>query len=152
MWSRLNFGIRGGYCLSPKEYLSQIKLMDIKISQRIQELNSIKKSYLPPMQKEKVQYSTLTDVIGRKMVKIEDIEFEINKNINELLETKHRIIGEIHSLNNSLYIEILFKRYVEFKSLRQIASEMNYSFIHIRRSHGYALLEFKMKVLKDDTH
>lgn len=136
--------------MSPKEYLQQIRLLDIKINHRRQELNSLKKLYLPAVKSDGVQANKFSDTTGSKVVRIESIENEINNDINELIKLRHKIIGEIHSLNNSLYIDILYKRYIEYKNLKQIADEMNYSFIHIRRCHGYALLELK-KFLNDDT-
>lgn len=79
------------------------------------------------------------------MVKILELENEIDCLIDNYVDLKHKIIGEIHELQNSKYIEILYKRYVEEKRLEEVAVEMNYTFQYVILLHGYALKEFSEK-------
>lgn len=95
---------------------------------------------------DKVQTSPALDRLGNDVSEILELEEEIRQEIKRYNDIKHKIINEIHSLNNRLYIEILYKRYVEFKSLEEIAVEMNYSYQWIKSNHGYALLNFSKKV------
>lgn len=44
-------------------------------------------------------------------------------------------------------MNILYKRYVEYKRLKTIADEMNYTYEYIRSMHGWALEEFSKKIL-----
>jgi hypothetical protein len=39
-------------------------------------------------------------------------------------------------------VELLYKRYVEFKRLEVIAVELNYTYSYIRAEHGHALQSF----------
>ena len=76
-----------------------------------------------------------------------DLEAEINAEIDRFVDEKHKIINQIQGLKNSDYISLLFKRYVEFKSLERICVEMNFSYDYIKHLHGYALKDFEDKIL-----
>ena len=76
--------------------------------------------------------------------------------IDRFVDLKNKIISEIQGLSNPVYIQILYKKYVEAKRLEVIAVEMSYSYDHIKHAHGRALQEFGRKYQdlinpKDDT-
>lgn len=131
---------------NPKEYLRSLKALDTYIKQKEEELIKLKDtadSISIDYSSERVQTSMSSDDIPDLVSKIIDLEKEIYRQIELFLDTRHRIIDEIQKLQNDAYIRILYKRYVEYKPLEQIAVEMNYSYRQIRRLHGYALQEFK---------
>ena len=68
---------------------------------------------------------------------------EINAEIDKFVDEKHLIINQIQALNDPKHIELLYKRYVEFKRLEAVAVEMNYTYQYIVELHGYALKEFQ---------
>lgn len=130
---------------SPKEYLRQIRLFDICIRQKEAELAAMR-SELENMSAavtgERVQTSA-KDKMSEKVSHIVDLEAMIIQDKEKFLRMKDRIINEIQSLDNSVYVDILYKRYVEYKQLEEIAVEMNYSYRQVLRLHGFALQEFK---------
>lgn len=130
---------------SPKEYLRQIRLFDICIRQKEAELAAMR-SELENMSAavtgERVQTS-VNDKMSEKVSHIVDLENQIIQDKEKFLRMKDRIINEIQSLDNSVYVDILYKRYVEYKQLEEIAVEMNYSYRQVLRLHGFALQEFK---------
>ena len=136
--------------MTAKQYLSRVRILDIKINNKISELSMLKSKSTSlqavVINDDKVQTSPALDRLGNDVTDILTLEEEIHKEIKVYNELKHKIINEIHSLNNRLYIEILYKRYVEFKSLEEIAVEMNYSYEWIKHNHGYALLNFNKKM------
>ena len=136
--------------MTAKQYLNRVKILDIKINNKISELSMLKSKSTSlqavVINEDKVQTSPVTDRLGNDVSEILELEKEIRQEIKRYNNLKHKIINEIHSLNNRLYIEILYKRYVEFKSLEEIAVEMNYSYQWIKSNHGYALLNFSKKV------
>lgn len=71
--------------------------------------------------------------------------------VDNYVDKKNKIIGEIQTLENENYMNLLYKRYVEGKRLEVIAVEMNYNYGHTKKMHGWALLEFGEKFLKDAT-
>ena len=73
--------------------------------------------------------------------KIIDLQEEINKDIDRLVDLKREIMGVIKAVPNVEYQTILEKRYLCFISWEQIAVDMNYSMQHIHRMHSSALKE-----------
>lgn len=130
-----------------KDYLKQLRKLDTKINQRIAEKEGIRDSMLrtgaSATDNIRVQESGSGDKLSKGMAAYLDLEAEIDAAIDEFVSTKHRIIGEIQSLEDDRYIRVLYKRYVEYKKFEVIAVEMDYSFDHVCRLHGRALLEFE---------
>ncbi|MCD8354169.1 MAG: hypothetical protein LUC47_07665 [Clostridiales bacterium] len=134
--------------MTAKEYLSNLRHLDARIAQKRGELNDLRKSAasIGGMDYSTVRVQTspagnasYTDAVHR-MAELED---EINAEIAAFTAEKHKIIAEIQALKNPVYVEILYKRYVEYKRLEAIAVELNYSYDHVRRAHGWALQEFE---------
>ncbi len=129
----------------PKEYLRQLRTLTIKTYQKMAELESLKaaaENVSASIDSERVQTSP-KDRMPDDISRIVDLESEIHKDIQELLILKNKIINEIQGLSNPVYIEILYKRYVEYKQFEEIAIEINYSYRQVLRIHGFALQEFK---------
>lgn len=131
--------------MTPKEYLSQIRRLDLMIRQRIEQkaeleqLNGLSGQGIG----EKVQSSPKGEAAFVRMVeKIDAINEEVNALIDRYVDLKNTIIKQIQALRDSRYAEILFKRYVEGKRLETISIEMGYSYHRIRHIHGYALKVF----------
>lgn len=133
--------------MTAKEYLQQLQRADVIINQRIQEKADLHSKLFSvrgfDYTKERVQ---MTLPVGsgyeREIVKLIDLENEIDSLIDAYVDLKHKIIGEIHNLRKPDYIKLLYKRYVEHKRLEMIAVEMNYTYQYIKEIHGYALQEF----------
>lgn len=129
---------------TPKEYLRQLRTAEIKIEQKEEELERLKsslESISTGTDGERVQ-TTPRDRLSEEITRIVDLEKEINSDLGAMLMLRNKIINEIHSMDNPVYMDILYKRYVQYKSLEEIAVEMSYSYVHIRRLHGYALIQF----------
>lgn len=128
-----------------KKYLSQIRLLDTKIKHKEAELNEVQE-YLeraaPSISSIKTKTSHI-DKISDNVASIIDLEEQIRLEKCRMLQIKDRIINEIQSLDNPVYIEVLYKRYIEYKTLWKIAEEMKYSYGHIKKLHFYAILELK---------
>lgn len=133
-----------------KEYLKQVETLDAKIQQKKIELDSLKGNAIGlgafDYSKEKVQTSA-SESMSWKVAKYVDLENEIHEDIERFTELKHKVIGQIHMLDDTKYINVLFKKYIEYKGLKEISKELGYSYDHIRRVHGWALLEFQRKNL-----
>lgn len=141
--------------MKPKEYLQQVQKLDVMINQKIAEKSELRKfdgvsgiDYSG----DKVQSSSKGDAPFTKTVEqIIDLEKEIDDMIDQYVNLKHQIINEIQSLSNVTYIDVLYKKYIEYKRLEVIAVEMSYSYQYVRVMHGYALQEFEKTVLKVST-
>lgn len=132
-----------------KDYLSQIKRMNIHIGQRVKELNQMREevSLITGIDysKDVIQKTPLT---GNKQIEaIVDLEAQIMQMVEKELTTKNRIIGEIQTLDNPVYVDILFRRYVDCLPFERISCDMGYAYNYVCTLHGEALKEFEDKVL-----
>lgn len=137
-----------------KEYLKQVETLDTKIQQKKIELDSLKYNATGlgafDYSKEKVQTSAY-ESMSVKIAKYVDFERELQEDIVRFAELKHRVLNQIHSLNNPIYMKILFKKYIEYKPLKDIASEIKYSYDRTKHIHGVALEAFRIKILEKST-
>lgn len=145
--SKASFGFSSDVTLFrfPKEYLRQLHRLELCIEQRQEELNRLREligSHAIDYG-ERVQTSPSADSIPNEVIRRAELEADISRKIERFLQLKHKIINEIQSLDNAVYVNILYKRYVEYKSLEEIAVEMNYSYRQVLRLHGMALQGFK---------
>ena len=130
--------------MTAKEYLSQARFLDDRINSKIQQISSLNElatkftatiSDMPHSPNS--GGSTMADAV----CKIVDLQEEINKDIDRLVDLKREIMGVIKAVPNVEYQTILEKRYLCFISWEQIAVDMNYSMQHIHRMHSSALKE-----------
>jgi hypothetical protein len=138
--------------MKAKEYLQQLQRLDTVINQKIKEVHDLRLQAQSggglDYSKERVQSSPSGDApFVKPICRIIDLEAEINAEIDRFVDEKHKIINQIQGLKNSDYINLLYKRYVEFKSLEKICVEMNFSYDYIKHLHGYALQDFEDRIL-----
>lgn len=133
--------------MTAKEYLQQLERLNLLINQKMKEqhdLEELSKCVRAiDYSKDRVSSSCSGDApFVNPVLKIVQLEQEINAEIDKYADMKHTIINQIHRLKNKQYVEILFKRYVEFKCLEEIAVEMGMSYDRVKHLHGYALQGF----------
>ena len=134
---------------NPKEYLRHLRRLEVCIEQRQEELNRLREliGVHAVDYGERVQTSASADGIPNELIRRVELEADISRKIERFLQLKHKIINEIQSLDNAVYVSILYKRYVEYKSLEEIAVEMNYSYRQVLRLHGMASQGFKRNMV-----
>lgn len=79
-----------------------------------------------------------------------DLKWEINAEIDELVDTKREIVRFIKQIDNSSYRLLLELRYVNLCTWENIAEIMDLSLSTVYRMHGSALLEAD-RLWKQDT-
>lgn len=135
--------------LSAKKYLGQLEVIDTKIQQRLEELEVLKADVYHvggvDYSREKVQSLGKGDRLCKEVVRFMALNDEINTEIDEFTEIKRQVIKEIQSLNDSNYIKVLFKVYVQYKSLKIASYEMKMSYQYVRSIHKKALASFEAK-------
>lgn len=129
-----------------KEYLLQIHKMDVKIGQRITQIQHMR-DRLHIMgsfdySKDRVQTSATS---GNKEIEdLVDREAALKEMIRKEQKTRDMIIGQIQQLENPLHVDILFRRYVEWNAFEKIACDMGYSYNYVCNLHGDALKCFEI--------
>lgn len=73
------------------------------------------------------------DKIGEIVAKIIDLENEINCDIDKYIELKKEVIGIIDSVEDARLMNLLYERYLNFKTWDNIAAGMGitYQWVHI---------------------
>ena len=74
---------------------------------------------------------------------IVELEEKIEKSAISFELEKQHIIDQLLHLQNGDFIQVLYKRYFDFKRWRQISTEMNYSESYLKQLHRQALEEFE---------
>ena len=128
--------------MSPKEYLSQAMYIDQRIDSKLQQEATLRESAA------KVT-ATLTDMprsaspnpqaMENTIVKIIDLENEINRDVDRLVDLKtevKRVISRLSSPDQQLVLEL---RYLCFKPWSEIMETLGISETSVYRVHGEAL-------------
>ena len=134
--------------MTTKEYLSQISRLNTTIKNKLSEISQIRElsySISAISSEEKVKTTLTYDKIGSTYAKIDALQHQLNQIIYEYVDRKNEIIAQIDNMENEIFYDILFSRYVEQKTFERIAQDMNYSFRQITRLHEKALKEFEKK-------
>ena len=130
--------------MTAKEYLSQAYKIDNDINSKLEQVASLRDLATKAT-------TTMSDMPGspnrniykieNAVVKIMELEDEINSDINELISLKADITHMIKRVTNRQERTILEKRYLCFDTWEQISVDMGYSIQHTFRLHDKALRE-----------
>ena len=128
--------------MKAKEYLSQAYRLDQRVDAKIEQVMALRNLAAKAT-------STLSDVApsGTRnvhrmediIVKLIDLENEINADIDNLVALKHEIMAAIRSIHDPDYCTVLELRYLCFKPWDQIAVEMGYGIDNVYKLHRMAL-------------
>lgn len=130
--------------MTAKQYLGQIERLDRMISNKTIEIQQVENQLYnikSIMNDCKVQTSGSKDRLGDSVSKLVDLQNELSNLIDSYVAKRQEIIKIIEKVRETNRYDLLFKKYVEQKSFEQIACEMNYSLVHIKRIHKLALDE-----------
>ena len=129
--------------LSAKDYLSQAYRIDHRINSKLEQIQSLRALSTKatatlsdtPQSKGTRNIHSMEDII----VKMIDLESEINTDLNRLIDLKHEIITVVKCVDNPEYQTLLELRYLCFKTWEEIAVEINWSIRQVYYMHGEAL-------------
>jgi hypothetical protein len=127
--------------MTAKEYLGQAYRLDQRINSKLEQVASLNElatkctSTLTGMPRNPNRgTSTMADAVG----KIVDLQAEINRDIDRLVDLKREMVTLIKAVSNPEYQTLLELRYLCFKTWEQISVDMGYSIQHIYRLRGKA--------------
>ena len=128
--------------MSAKEYLSQAMYIDQRINSKLEQVMTLRETATKAT-------ATLSDMprsdspnlqsMENTIVKIVDLENEINRDIDRLVDLKAEVRQLIAALENPEQQLILELRYLCFKHWSAIMEEMGISETSVYRIHGEAL-------------
>lgn len=133
--------------MTVKEYLGQAYRLDQRINSKLEQVASLNElatkctSTLTGMPRNPNRgTSTMADAVG----KIVDLQAEINRDIDRLVDLKREMVRLIKAVDNTEYQTLLELRYLCFKTWEQIAVDMGYSIQHIYRLREKAYDEIRV--------
>lgn len=128
--------------MNAKEYLSQVMRIDQRINSKLEQLQKLRASSTKAT-------ATLSDMprpespdlqrLETTVAKIVDLENEINRDIDTLVNLRgeiYHLIQTVPDVNQQLLLEL---RYLCFKSWREIAETMGLEERYVLKVHGRAL-------------
>lgn len=124
--------------IDAKKYLEEIENKNVRIQRKlaeIQQLRNLATSVSSLSSDTPVQASSEGDRIGKIIANIVDKEKELDAIIDAYIDEKEKRIRLIEQLEDKLEYKILHKRYVELKSLSEIASEECYTYDWVGKKH-----------------
>lgn len=128
--------------MKARDYLGQAFRLDQRINSKIEQVRSLNDLAAKCT-------STITgmpgnpnkgkDSIGDIIAKIVDLQEEINRDIDALVDLKAEIYSVIRAINNVECQTLLELRYLSFMRWEEIAVQLNYGMENIYRLHRKAL-------------
>lgn len=138
--------------MTTKEYLAQAYRIDQRINSKLEQIVSLRElatkatstlSDTPPSGTRNVH--SMEGII----VKMMEIENEINADIDLLIDLKKEIMTIIKSINNPEQQTLLELRYLCFKTWEQIAVDMGYSIQHLFRIHDKVIKNIRTSEIRE---
>lgn len=133
--------------LTARQYLEQIQEFDICINQDLERLAEMKINACSTgaidYSKDRVQTSPSGDTLCRQVTNYVAFNEKINAEIDSFVDAKEQIIREIRGLRNKNYIQVLYKVYVQYKTLKQASKEMQRCYNYTVEMHNKALMAFE---------
>jgi RNA polymerase sigma factor (sigma-70 family) len=129
-----------------RKYLSKLKIIDGQINSKIEQKRQVlalATCVTNDTTREKTGTNTASDHILNCIEKLDMLEREINRDIDQLVDLKIEISNVIKSLNNPTEKLVLELIYLCGKTVVEVADDMNYSERHIERIHKKALLSIE---------
>lgn len=108
--------------MNTQEYLGQIRRLNLMIentSMDIMRFKALAESITVPMDKERVQTSGTSDIVGDNVTAY--VTLQQRGDVKAWVQARNQIIAQISSLSDSESYDILYKKYVLDKDMPTIA-------------------------------
>lgn len=128
--------------MNAKAYLSQAFRLDQQINSKLEQVSALRQlatKATASIHAERVSGTKQRSPLENAVVKLIDLEHEINDDIDRLVDLKRDIVGAINLVEQPEYQLLLELRYLSYKTWEEIADAMNYSWRNIHYVHSKAL-------------
>lgn len=132
-----------------KRFLGQIERLDCKITNKLAEIEQWKSIALGTTVRltERVQTSGSKSKMADAIDRYVEIEKEINKYIDQLVDKRMEVIGVIEQLKTRHY-DILHKMYIQKLNYYQLMDIYDKSYSNVTSLHGRALVELEKLIAR----
>ncbi len=125
-----------------QRYLEQAERLDSMVANKLIEKaqwRDVALGITASMDGERVQSSGSKSRLENAVVKIVDVEAEIDSLIDELIDTKKDIIKTIEQLYSPTEYNVLHMRYIQYMPLQEIADHYGKEYGWATTTHGRAI-------------
>lgn len=125
--------------MDAKVFLEQVEKLDAMIQNKLiekQQWMDIALGITANMDGERVQSTGAKDKMASAVERCVDMEAEIDRLVNKLVEAKRDVIQTIEQLYSPTEYNVLHMRYIQYKTLQEIAD-------HYGRDYGWAKVTCK---------
>ena len=136
-----------------KEYLSQARYLDFGIRakmKQVESLNRLATEACSALLGTPHGQNRCISKTENTVVKIIDLQNEIRRDIDRLVDRKRKIAALICAIDSPVQQALLEKRYLCFQPWEQIAADLGFSMHYLYKVHNVALEKCE-KILKEDT-
>ena len=126
--------------MTAKQYLNRVRRIDKEIEALLRLVQRTRESLETVTQNYDSDGAQSTKN-PHKYDRLVELESLVDAKIDEQISMKAEILNTIMQLEDRRQRLVLMEYYVEMKTWEQVAVDMNYSYMHITRIHGYALKE-----------
>lgn len=93
---------------------------------------------------ERVQSSGAKSKMADAVIKCVDMQAEIDSLVDKLIEIKKEVIQTIEQLNSPIEYNLLHMRYIQYKSLQEIADHYKRDYGWAKTTHGRAISNVRL--------
>ncbi|MBC2723239.1 DUF1492 domain-containing protein [Desulfosporosinus sp.] len=129
--------------MNVKNYLSQAYWLDQRINNKLEQVANLRDmatKATASIHAERVSGTKQRSPMENAIVKIIDLEHDINNEIDKLIDLKREIVSVINKVQLPEHGILLELRYLNFKTWEEIADIMNFSWRNIHYVHSKALI------------
>lgn len=128
--------------MNAKEYLQQLDKIDFLIESKKNEIEQLRAKLFSGIAYENDGSKKSSSDVNKNekiIIKIIELEEEMNEQLGELIDMKKEIIKVVDQLKDSDEIKVIYLRYFQQYRWSRIQIELNYSKSHIMRIHFQAI-------------
>jgi len=132
--------------MTAKEYLSQAYKLDLRISGKLEQLESLRaltQKVTVSFDRDRVSHTRNVSSLEDTILHLVEVENEINASIDALVNLKMEIATSIAGVENKDYQILLEQRYICFHSWEEIASVLQCTVRWVHELHKRALEAFQ---------
>lgn len=128
--------------MTAKEYLNQAFHLDQRINSKLDMLATLKEMATKTtsiMKDEVVSHTRNVHSTEDAIIKMVDMQSEVNADIDQLVDKKKEIMHAIYAVENPEYQTLLELRYICFRTWEEISNKMHCTVSNVFKIHSKAL-------------
>lgn len=125
-----------------KEYLKQPMLLELRIRNKLierEQLRALAMKITASMDAVRVRSSGGASRMTDAVEKLVALEVEIDDLVQQLVEARRQVVDSLEALDNPTEYDVLHMRYVQGKSLQEIADHYRREYGWVTTTHGRAV-------------